>query len=631
MLYPGSMHRSRALLIVLAALLVGAAGAVEKADHMTAWVVALCAELPQDAIFKVFHLPPPMDAWGLRPLSLALMQAYLALAGAVAPPVWLVATKAVAGSLALGFAARAWLRAHGFAAVADLAAALSLLSSAHLFSSWYLTEFDVWGAAAILGGMTLLRRPNAQLGAYALLGAAMLLKESSALVLFAFLSGSAVAALLHHRWALAARYAAPLALGVLVWLALAAPLLGSSAPTSVVGRVPLSLRLPILEHNAAQFVHLATPTGAAILAAAGAAVCWRRLRWLLPVAAVAALCALPILSRYAHYETIYHAPRAAGLLLSGGLLFGLLSAGLLGGSLPRALLCAPPVAAQVVMAAAVLGSSSLREDFAARLFLAAAPLMLALALEALRDFWRSAGRARPAVALLTAAMLWGPVAGGFNQAVRWRALQQADVAGRTHLATQAPLSDSDVVIFNNFQEWLGAEELAALGLEASLISFPVPALLSQPRFPEDNFGWTGREVVLEERIAAGEPTWMYWLATRSTMDPRANAALVGDLSWTRRPLGALTPLAWGRHEDETALPMHNFAEDAMLTTYHDGPTPLEQLTEGAQPHFSTAKPIVQLPTELLSLPRRLVEGAPLAETYTVEARVLRLDSGALTP
>jgi hypothetical protein len=619
------MRRGAAPLIVAVAFVVGLAGAVEKADHMTMWVIELCSALPAWAAFQVFHLPPPMDAWGLRPLSLLVMQGYLALLGEAPPPVWLIALKAISGSLALGFAARAWLRSHGFDRIADLAAAMALLGSGHLFSSWYLTELDAWGAAALLGGMTLLRRPHRLPAAFGLLAAALLLKESSALVLFAFLSGSAVAAALHRRWALAARYTAPLLLGALSWLALAGPLLGADAPTSVVGRVPLALRLPILEHNAAQLVHLATPAGAILLLVAGLLAAWPRRRGLLAISAVIVLLLLPIIARYAHYETIYHAPRAASLMLSGGLLFGLFSAGVLGGSLPRALLCAPVAATQVVMAAAVLGSSSLREDFAARLFLATAPLMLALALDTLVSLWRSPP-ARPAAAILAAALFWGPVAGAFNQIGQWRARQQVDHAGRDHIARQAPLSDGDVVIFNNFQEWLGEEELVALGLEADIISFPVPAMLSKMQFPEDNFGWTGREVSLEERIAEGEATWLYWLATRSTMSPRANAALVGDLSWTRRPLGALTPLAWGRREDETALPMHNFAEDAMLTTYHDGPTPLEQLTADGQPHFKAAVSIVQLPPELLSIPRRLLAGAPIVETYEVQARLVRLDA-----
>ena len=620
------MSRGVALLLSLA-VLVGLAGMTQKADHMTMWVIALCADLPQWAFFKVFHLPPPMDAWGLRPLSLATMQGYLALLGDGPPPLWLIALKATGGSLALGLAARAWLRAHHFGAVADLAAAATLLSSAHLFSSWYLTEFDVWGAAAILGGCTLLRRPGQQTAAYGLLAVALLLKESSALVLFAFLSGSMVAAMLHHRWAQATRYAAPLALGGLAWLALASPLIGGSGHTSVVGRVPLSLRLPILEHNAAQLVYLATPAGAGLIAAAGFLPILTRRRALIPIAAVAGLALLPVLSHYTHYETVYYAPRAASLLLSGGLLFGLFSSGLLQRSYRHALLCAPVVACQVVLAVAVLGASSLREDFASRLFLATAPLMLALALETLRTMWRAPGRRRIrlAVPLLALALVWGPVSGAFNQITQWRARQLADHSGRSHLVQHANLQDGDVIIFNNFQEWLGREELAAMGADAAFISYPVPTMLTQPQFPRDNFGWVDSSVSLETRIADGEPTWMYWLATRSTMAPEANAALVGDLSWIRRPLGALTPLAWGRREEETSLPMHNFAEDAMLTVYHDGPTPLEQLTEPAEVSLDVHIPIVQLPTELLSIPHRMIAGAPLIEHYDVQARILRLD------
>src|SRR5687768_4979587 len=101
---------------------------------MTAWVIDLCAQISPSALFSVFHLPQPMNAWGMRPLSLAVMQAYLAVFGPdPGPPTWLIALKAAAGAMALAVAARAWLRAHGLAAVAEPAALLALLGGANLF------------------------------------------------------------------------------------------------------------------------------------------------------------------------------------------------------------------------------------------------------------------------------------------------------------------------------------------------------------------------------------------------------------------------------------------------------------------------------------------------------------------
>ena len=46
------------------------------------------------------------------------------------------------------------------------------------------------------------------------------------------------------------------------------------------------------------------------------------------------------------------------------------------------------------------------------------------------------------------------------------------------------------------------------------------------------------ERIQTQRVAdQGVPFYLYWYAARSRMSEEANAVLVGDLSWTRRPFG----------------------------------------------------------------------------------------------
>ena len=62
---------------------------------------------------------------------------------------------------------------------------------------------------------------------------------------------------------------------------------------------------------------------------------------------------------------------------------------------------------------------------------------------------------------------------------------------------------------------------------------------------------------------------LYWLAPRSEMSDTANAALEGDLSWTRRPAGLFMPINWAPDEEAaaqtTGLPDHNRPEDLLKT------------------------------------------------------------------
>ena len=106
------------------------------------------------------------------------------------------------------------------------------------------------------------------------------------------------------------------------------------------------------------------------------------------------------------------------------------------------------------------------------------------------------------------------------------------------------------------------------------------------------------------------------------MDESSNASLQGDLSWTRRPVGLFTPINWNPDDTPDAstrsalLPEHNRPEDLRMTRFGTSPTPLETLAaQRGEILWSTDKAYLQVPQNLLEIPRRLLQGVPLIERH----------------
>jgi hypothetical protein len=235
----------------------------------------------------------------------------------------------------------------------------------------------------------------------------------------------------------------------------------------------------------------------------------------------------------------------------------------------------------------------------------------------------------------------------------WQARGPVDTEGRRELAQQ-PLSQVSV-LFNNTSQWLGRMDLAAIGAEPRTLSAtrftPTPAWFPA-RFLPTVKSQTGIEHP-ERTRQAKLPMYLYWLSSRSTMDAEANAVLAGDLSWTRCQVGLLSPLdffpellpeedmlllllggvpdapedrvsmanPWGDTWPDTRPPQ-NWIEDTRMSTYQAGPSTLQQTLEGSvSERWTTHAPYTRVPLDLLSLPRRLLTGAPLIEHYLWEAVV----------
>ena len=573
------MGRGRIAAAVALVALLAALGAVPAADNVTHRVMALVHELPWSAAWGPHWNPPPMGAWSVRPLSVLLLKLLdLMLDGS--PPRWVLWLKAWLCLLALGFGGQAWLRAHK---LPSWPAWMVLLLTPTLFSAWLLPELDALGAGALLGGCALLSRGR-WWPAGALLAFALLLKESSAVVALAVLSAELIGRR-QRRWLV------PLALGGLLWLGFLLTL-----PAGEGDPAHWSTRLPVLEHSAVQLLYLASPAGAVLLLLGPL----RRpvLAWI----GLAGLLIAPVMVSISYYEAVYYAPRTLALGLTGALLLGLLL------HLPR---YRTPVLAVLLpwaaLALIMLVGPTPREDLASRLMLVVAVPLAGLSWAAVeRLFW---GPHRVAVGALAAALGWYAVASTFNSAQDLRARAEVDGQGRALLASQ-DLTDG-IVLFDNHSEWVGPEELAALGsTTASTARFSsTPGWLSQTELPLAD--WGHRPIHAEREWHQGTPIWLYFLGPNI----RDGEGLTGDFAWNRRSWGVL----------ESILDGPNLLEQKRFSETRPLPSPLERLAaERGALLLSAESHTLRLPVHLTELPRRALTGLPVLERVTWRAALYSL-------
>jgi hypothetical protein len=605
-------------------------GATPLLDHMTHRVLMLVDAVPWSRWWAPLWMPAPIEAWSLRPGAVLLSKLQASAAGPLAPPsLWSMRLGAAASGTLFGAGAFVWLRAHGWGRLALPAAVAPLLLAPTLFSLWYVVEFDALGAGLALLGTGLLAgpspsRPRSAVGVVAVV-AAVLLKESAALLTFAFLFAEAGLAWRDGRRGTLRRAGGLLAVVLLGYALLAAPIVGSD--DSVLAATPLLDRLPILELNTHQLLYLVGSAGAALIVLGAVLGRWPRAASAAPAAAVLLLLLLPPLGFYSHYEAVYYSPRWVASVLGFALMAALVGTVVQRGAAAGARHAAAALLVSYgAVSAAALMASSAREDIAARTLLACAPLLSALALDGLRRVWGGGARVpRVAGALLGAGLVAYPLAGAVDFTQDWLARQYTESTARAQVAHE-PLADS-ILAFNHYVQWVGPDELRAGGAEPAVAERTV-FVQSHAFLPSDELPvvvWGEGTFDLERAWEVGVPLRLYWLAARSDMDARANAALEGDLSWTRRRMGLFTPL--GDAEDGGATgpqAEHNLPEDMLWTTYRPEPTVLERLAAGrATEAWAHRVDFVQVPRDLLGIPRRLLAGIPLVERYHYEARLHR--------
>jgi len=606
--------------VLVLALVLAAAGVVPKADNVTHRVLELAEQVPWADWYRPLWMPWPIEAWALRPLSVVLLKTHVALWGShTDPPALYELIRATVELGAFGLAGRAWLRAAGFERVATWAACSSMMIAPALFQAWYVPELDMLAGAATLFASSLLiaRRPLTGPRTAALVAALavpLMLKEASALVLFGFLGAGVLVALKDRDKGSLGRQVVVTVACLGFWIALFTPLL--LAPTTEVADSSWAQKLPLVENNLVQLVYLLSPPGACLLVSA-AALRLGRVAAVVPVLLLAGLVASPLVVYYSHYEAIYLSPRLAG---AGFVLLLLVGLTALAGRRGERRTGGPQLAALTVglvllaLSLAGLMAPSAREDMASRIFIALAPLLHGVALHAGQRLLGSP--ARHGALALVVAMAWWVVANGLNYTLDWRARMGADLAGKQALAEEA--LSGDVLLFNHYVEWLDPHALITAGARDALEAhyLHVPAWLPTTQYNAAGWIWPDDEPPPLLTGHAGD-TWIYWLTPRSRMDDRANAALIGDLSWTRREAGLFTPVVPGGP---------NRPEDYRATIYRPGPSHLEAFgRDYGELRFEEERPFVQLPLLLTELPRRLLLGVPWVERYAYEVRVIAVD------
>ena len=613
--------------VLILALALAWPGQSPHADTITFMIMDQVHHMSWGQAFGVFDHWEPVQAQGVRPLSVLLMKSYVTLFGVdLPPPGWFLWLKGALGLALFALAARFWLVTIGLSRFATPVMFTTMVMGPQLFVAYILPELDFFGNAATLmasAGLATRGEMSARRWGWTLACAAFafLLKESSALIMFGFLASGLVSHLLTGERRVALRHARVLVAGLVLWLSLAWSLLG--AGDSYYASQPLMMRLKYVIHNLEQVLFIAGFVGP--IALLSLALSGHRLATWVPAVGVVLLLALPLVSFYDHFQTYYASPPEVPIALGVTMLLALMVLAWRSRSVPGVSFVALTVFAVLGgFAAAALLSPSAREDLATRLFFGLAPGLHALILEGFRVAWedaKSMGKAegghvaRAALKASVVAFLWFVSVSGLNLMLDWPRYHGLERDAKSALAEQ-DLGGANV-LYNHFGQLLDPPALRAMG--ATTIDGDTQLLLVGDWLKER---WLPRlmwpaEIDLEMAYLKGTPTLVYWFGTRSTM-PKSARVLEGDLTWTHAMRGGLfeVPPYLGR----------NHPEDNRHTAFAEGPTPLERIMEErGEVRWEGSRDTFRLPLLLTEIPRRLAMGVPVVETYRHEAKVVVLN------
>lgn len=622
-------------------VLLAWAGMAPGVDSIVYYVFGIVDQIPNDplSIIKPVYNPEPMYTHAYRPLSTAIVKLGGWLFGR--DETGMIRHTFAHGLLIIpyGLGARRCLRAHGLSPRVSLAAALTaMLTPTVLFSAWTIPEFDMVGGAIILFGAAELRLGRLK-AAIPLFLLAILTKETTAILGFAYLLAFAV---LRHKedrrgWWLAGGYL------VLMLCAVLPILLVKPEVTHKFNLADADfewIRIAFLSfHNASQVFYVLGPAGALLLLYAAFP---RPL--ILSIGAGLMLLTSPLLRLYNHYESIIFSHWLWVLAW-----FGVATVGLFGVILRGSAIDAPEADkrdARTLALCCALGFGGLllgpimasfsRADLSSRLYAPLIPMLHGLCWAAVAHAWAVGGRwhwRRAATALLAACLAWLPVAGAVSAWQFTQARFPVERSGKQKLLQALEAPCPVWVVYTNRDQELAQEELDLLGhVEPALRDCTKLIQLAVTETgPEDFYNYPKRleghdqwreelrpevtehiEELLRMRKPLPHPLHLYVQAARSTMTPSASQQLDADFEWATRKM------------PETDLGY--FQQTVGIVYVPD--TPLERLFEDAAPHKARSRAAyIQLPLWLHELPRRLLTGVPLVETYDYKAVLYTIPHG----
>ena len=595
-------NRTSILCVLGTALLIAIAGTIPEVDPITLWILSFVDGLPEFAWLRPYQLPPPANTeYGFRPLSVLMLKLYIYFFGTGAPPVFLIGCKAFLSATLLGMASWRWLRMHGMHNAAVPISCLVMMLGPHLFGLWSLVELDGIGAAAVLGVSLLMNKPEKEWLEYCslamLIAVAALLKESTALIVFAVMAAEVCISWREGKAWKGKLYW--LLLSSVIWILWASALI--FGVRSNVGGATWDVRIPLLFFTAWQLVFYASVPGCILLLGS----LWKKNRLFFPVSCVV-LMVLPQLVWINHYEAMYYAPFWLGACLCIVLYASLLW-----------IACAPKmrkmhagVAVRILFAKgallfALLLSSSPREDLATRIFLPLAPLILGLIYE---RAWKE--RKQRSVQFLFVGFLGFSLLNGINTLIERRA------RGPVHIQLMSDLVQLDmnnsIILFNNFSFRLSKETISVYaGKRQDTPIVFVPDMLPEQSLPV--VVW-GNRFDVEERVEKSQKTFVYWSGLRALGESSS-----GNFSYTRRPLGAFAVL---HREDGDRLPSHNYIEDMKKNTEKNGRSPLqERLSQVAHRDSALRNQFLFIDAQIFSWPQRILLGKSVMPSFSYDGEI----------
>ena len=607
----GTMNKREWWWLAGVSLLLAIAGTVPDVDQISHWVLSFVESLPPDGFLRSYELPPPANGeHGFRPLSVFLLKAYLLMFSAdKLIPMAAVFVKIFTCAFILGHASFLWLKERLGVKWPLLAAIAVVVSSPHLFGLWVLAELDGLGAACILHATRLWWREESSVKhtvvLWSFMGCAMLLKESSALMMLSSLFALGV---WHIQRGLSPRRALrDFFVLAVIWVVWAWELIGGGRASNV-GEAPWSMRLPIIFFTAWQYLYLVSVPGVLLLLSGIIDSKWRsKILWMTS----GLIFVMPPMVWINHYESIYFSPWWCAGLLTVVLYGSLLHLALQRKRGPSSEAAWIVLGAQGIMWAAILISSAPREDMASRIFLpATAPLigLMCLSIEKHVDFYTHLG-----FRILTGALISFFGINALNTLIERQAGARLHHNAVFELSEQS-LGPKDKILFNNFAYRLSPEPLQILRNKPTPQIVYISDYITDPHFP--SIIW-GDLLELELRYSQGERFWFFWTARRLVSD--GGEGLEGQFSYTRRPMGAFQPL---HKTPNDFLPEHNYVEDVRKTTYSSNTTPLQELLAQRGDRIWAARyRYFLIPAQVYEIPQRLIRNMPVIEWYSYDADI----------
>ena len=408
------------MIIALVAFGIGVVCSFGGVDDVSTWVLDFADGVPWSAVHQPAPLPPPMQDYVFRPLSIVLMKSTLYLGeGSLQVSEWLIGLKVSVFALVFGLGCLLWAAQWVSVSMATGIAVFCMLCEPALFSAYNYSEFDGFASGLMLLSSWELSRSNTRWWLFGLLAFCIVfLKESACFIWLCFLLPQLWSLWLSEGWTRRLQWSFGMVTIVLsLWLCGSSDIIGGKLQSSA-GGLSLTERLPVLGFTTWQFVALWTETGLVMILLS-------RLPWRIWLFLVWLGCAVwfPMIE-INHYETRYFSRPIYVSVLTVMMVFCWVYHGVVSWretSKERQVsreLSQRGLLLLGLFGFVILTSSNLREDMASRLFLSLLPGMWVWSYQTYQASRSQERSAQWMMGALVVLMVWSVGTGAWNWSQR---------------------------------------------------------------------------------------------------------------------------------------------------------------------------------------------------------------------